>query len=354
MIGVIIHEVGHNFFPMIVNSDERQWSWMDEGLNTFVQFLTEQEWDDNFPSSRGPAHKVVDYMSLPKDQLEPIMTNSENIIGFGPNAYGKPATGLTILRETVMGRELFDFAFKEYCRRWAFKHPTPTDFFRTMEDASGVDLDWFWRGWFFDIEPVEVSLDSVNTFTVAGVREVQYTYDTIIAKMKEVKPEFEYITKIRNREANLAVTVKLDTALQDAIYKKNLIKDKPVEAPKPEVVRKPDAEPIADTLSDFYEDHFYYTLHLSNNGGTVMPVIIGWYFEDGSMEVDRISAYIWRKNEKHFSKSFAKKKKVVSIVIDPFLETADINANNNSWKNDGKGKVHPLYKAKQSSGGRRR
>ncbi|MDP3928399.1 MAG: M1 family metallopeptidase, partial [Bacteroidota bacterium] len=167
MLGVIIHEVGHNFFPMIINSDERNWSWMDEGLNTFVQFLTEQAFDNNYPSNRGPAHKIVDYMKLPKDQLEPIMTNSENINQFGSNAYGKPATALNILRETVMGRELFDYAFKEYCRRWAFKHPAPADFYRTMEDASGVDLDWFWRGWFYDIEPVDIALDSVVVFQAA-------------------------------------------------------------------------------------------------------------------------------------------------------------------------------------------
>ncbi|MGZ3943123.1 MAG: M1 family metallopeptidase, partial [Bacteroidia bacterium] len=168
MLGVIIHEVGHNFFPMIVNSDERQWSWMDEGLNTFVEYLTEEEFDNNYPSTRGPANKIVDYMRLPKEQLEPIMTNSENIIQFGPNAYSKPATALNILRETVMGRELFDFAFKEYAKRWAFKHPTPSDFFRTMEDASAVDLDWFWRGWFYDIEPVDISLDSVKAYTLVN------------------------------------------------------------------------------------------------------------------------------------------------------------------------------------------
>ncbi|MBA3599877.1 MAG: M1 family metallopeptidase, partial [Acidobacteria bacterium] len=147
LISVIIHEVGHNYYPMIVNSDERQWTWMDEGLNTFVEYLTEELWDNKFPSRRGPAFTITDYMKLPKDQLEPIMTNSENIIGFGPNAYAKPATGLNILRETIMGRQLFDFAFKEYARRWAFKHPTPADLFRTMEDASAEDLDWFWRGW---------------------------------------------------------------------------------------------------------------------------------------------------------------------------------------------------------------
>ena len=157
---------------MIINSDERNWSWMDEGLNTFVQFLTEQEFDNNYPSQRGPAHKIVDYMKMPKDQLEPIMTNSENIINFGPNAYAKPATGLNILRETIMGRELFDYAFKEYCNRWAYKHPAPADFFRTMEDASGVDLDWFWRAWFFDIQPVDISMDSVLAYRAYSPSEM--------------------------------------------------------------------------------------------------------------------------------------------------------------------------------------
>ncbi|HSR39847.1 MAG TPA: M1 family metallopeptidase, partial [Phnomibacter sp.] len=166
MIGVIIHEVGHNFFPMVVNSDERQWSWMDEGLNTFLQYLAEELFDNKYPSRRGPAWAIVDYMKLPKDQLEPIMTNSENIIQFGPNAYSKPATGLNILRETIMGRDLFDFSFREYARRWAFKHPTPADLFRTMEDASSVDLDWFWRGWFYSIDPCDISLDTVKSYKV--------------------------------------------------------------------------------------------------------------------------------------------------------------------------------------------
>ncbi|MDA8824964.1 M1 family metallopeptidase, partial [Schleiferiaceae bacterium] len=167
MIGVIIHEVGHNFFPMIINSDERQWTWMDEGLNTFVQYLTEQEWDHDYPSRRGPADKIVPYMSGPKEQIVPIMTNSESILQFGNNAYGKPATALNILRETVMGRELFDYAFKEYSRRWAFKHPTPADLFRTMEDASGVDLDWYWRGWFYTTDHVDIAIKDVQWYQMS-------------------------------------------------------------------------------------------------------------------------------------------------------------------------------------------
>ncbi len=165
MLGVIIHEVGHNFFPMIINSDERQWSWMDEGLNSFVEYLTEELYDNKFPvRGKGPAWAIVDYMRLPKNQLEPIMSNSENIVGFGPNAYTKPATGLNMLRETIMGRDLFDYAFKEYARRWAFKHPEPADLFRTMEDASGEDLDWFWRGWFFGTDACDIALDTVKYF----------------------------------------------------------------------------------------------------------------------------------------------------------------------------------------------
>ena len=173
MIGVIIHEVGHNFFPMIVNSDERQWTWMDEGLNTFCQYLAEKEWDYNYPTRRGEPQLIVDYMKSDKSVLSPIMTLSDNVISLGPNAYAKPATALNILRETVMGRELFDYAFKEYARRWAFKSPEPADFFRTLEDASGVDLDWFWKGWFFGVEPVDQDLVEVNWFQVdAGNPEV--------------------------------------------------------------------------------------------------------------------------------------------------------------------------------------
>ncbi|MCB0776416.1 MAG: M1 family metallopeptidase, partial [Chitinophagaceae bacterium] len=188
MLGVVIHEVGHNFFPMIINSDERQWSWMDEGLNSFVEYLTEELWDNKFPTRKGSASSIVDYMKLPKDQLEPIMSNSENIVGFGPNAYTKPATGLNILRETIMGRELFDYAFKEYARRWAFKHPEPADFFRTMEDASGEDLDWFWRGWFYGTDACDISLDSVR-FAKADVNATGNSTPERTIKQAVAKPQ---------------------------------------------------------------------------------------------------------------------------------------------------------------------
>lgn len=345
MIEVIIHEVGHNFFPMIINSDERQWSWMDEGLNTFVQFLAEQEFDNNYPSRRGPAHKIVDYMRMPKNQLEPIMTNSENIVQFGNNAYGKPATALNILRETIMGRELFDYAFKEYCKRWAFKHPTPADFFRTMEDASGVDLDWFWRGWFFDIEPVDISLDSVRAFTVKAAETIPVKMDTIRIKNKKssTDEEFDHITKIRNKQSGMKFLVDTDTTLRDFYFYYKPARDTSSIIIKNEFanITYPDEEDIKKI-----EHKFYYELHFSNKGGLVMPIIIQWNYKDGTSEVEYINAYIWRKNEHNVVKTFPKDKEVVSIVIDPYRETADIDETNNIWPREIIPSRFELYKAK--------
>lgn len=323
MIGVIIHEVGHNFFPMIVNSDERQWTWMDEGLNTFCQFLAEQEWDKDFPSRRGPAHKIADYMKLPKDQLEPIMTNSENIVQFGPNAYAKPATALNILRETVMGRELFDYAFKEYSRRWAFKHPTPADFFRTMEDASAVDLDWFWRGWFFGIDAVDISLDDVQHFQPLGnLQDAQ-------AKAKAAyEKDLRTVGRQRNVDEGVDFAVEADTSLQDFYNKWDRFAVTEEE--------KQAFEHYYESLSleekELYDGKYhFYQLQFSNKGGLVMPIILQWTYADGTTEIERIPAYIWRKNESKVTKVFAKTKEVTSVVVDPLRETADIDENNNAW-----------------------
>lgn len=325
MIGVIIHEVGHNFFPMIVNSDERQWSWLDEGLNTFVQYLTEQEFDNNYPSSRGPAHKIASYMRLPKEDLEPIMTNSENIINFGANAYGKPATALNILRETVMGREFFDYAFKEYARRWAFKHPTPADLFRTMEDASAVDLDWFWRGWFFGIDPVDISIDTVKWYRLDAAQNEK------IFK----KEEFQALGKQRNAaDKNLKFAVDQDTSLRDFYYFNRGGGDdeemfRRMMRGGGEAQNQPDKS--LDSLKNKWADKHFYELSFSNLGGLVMPIIVEFTFKDGTKEVDRIPAQIWRKNENKVKKVFVKAKEVASIKLDPFKETADINEENGLW-----------------------
>ena len=349
MIGVIIHEVGHNFFPMIINSDERQWTWMDEGLNSFLEYLSEELWDNKFPSSKGAAYKIVDYMKMPKDQLEPIMTNSENIIMFGPNAYSKPATGLNILRETIMGRELFDYAFKEYARRWAFKHPTPADLFRTMEDASAVDLDWFWRGWFFGTDACDISLDTVKWANLdpQGGNRTSTGRNSTQAVAKPILNSFDDISKIRNREdKKIVFAVDADTSLRDFYwrYARDLVKVDPT----PHSVNFP---ANTDTLTnsekqDIAGSTYMYELTFSNKGGLVMPLIIEWTYKDGSKEINRIDAQVWRKNENKVTKSFIKNKEVASVKLDPMRETADINESNNTWNVTSEPSKFQLFKAR--------
>jgi hypothetical protein len=353
MLGVVIHEVGHNFFPMIVNSDERQWTWMDEGLNSFLQYLTQELWDNKFPAGRGPAYKIVDYMKLPKDQLEPIMTNSENIIQFGANAYAKPATALNILRETIMGRELFDYAFKEYAKRWAFKHPTPADFFRTIEDASAEDLDWYWRGWFYGIEPCDISIDSVKWYKVDY--EKNPAPQTFSRKQSVEKPtvdDFEDISKLRNRtDKKIIFEVDADTTLRDFYWKydRGLVKVD-TSSSVVSIVRYSDTLDNAAKAS-FAQNKNFYEIQFSNKGGLVMPIIIEWTFKDGTKEVEKIPAQIWRKNENQVVKVFFKEKEVSGIKLDPMRETADIDESNNNWP----AKLIPtkfeIYKATQRARG---
>lgn len=351
MLGVIIHEVGHNFFPMIVNSDERQWTWMDEGLNSFVEYLTEELWDNKFPTKRGPAYLIADYMKLPKNELEPIMTNSENIVRFGPNAYSKPATALNILRETIMGRKLFDYAFKEYAKRWAFKHPTPADFFRTMEDASGEDLDWFWRGWFYGTDPCDISLDSVKVSkasfdgaTMAGGNRRGGTVTPGLPPtyLKPLLPAFDDISKVRNREdANIKFYTDRDTATQDFYWKydRGMVKIDTLNY-KP-VPRRTAAAPeeFTDAEKGKYNGKYFYELSFSNKGGLVMPIIVEFTFIDGTKTIDRIPAQIWRLNEKNATKFYVQNKEVAAIKLDPMRETADIDESNNYW-----GKMPPPSK----------
>jgi hypothetical protein len=355
MLGVIIHEVGHNFFPMIVNSDERQWSWMDEGLNTFVEYLTEELWDNKFPTRRGPAAYIADYMKLPKDQLEPIMTNSENIIQFGPNAYSKPATGLNILRETIMGRQLFDYSFKEYARRWAFKHPTPADLFRTLEDASGEDLDWFWRGWFYSTDATDIAIDTVRHLLpefgepTGGANPVGG-----VNKIKLAKPQvnsFEDISKIRNREdKNIVFATDADTSLRD-FYWRYARGIEPVDTATYEVPAQVNLQKADDELQKKYAGKHLYECTFSNKGGLVMPIIVEFTFADGTKEVDRIPAQVWRKNENKVTKVYVKDKEVTSIKLDPMRETADINENNNTWGTIAEPSKFQLYKLKQGARG---
>lgn len=306
MISVIIHEVGHNFFPMIINSDERQWTWMDEGLDSFVQSIATKEYDADFPVGRGAPEQIIPYMSGEQGLLRPIMTNSEQILQFGNNAYAKPATALSILRETVMGPELFDYAFKKYAERWAFKSPSPADFFRTMEDASAIDLDWFWRGWFYTTDYVDIGVEEVKHYRMQ-TEEEGLEKRQISGEDKKLNTEQKRFTE----EVNTFVFK--NTEAKEYREFKNKFNE--IE------------------MKEGFADQNFYEVKLANKGGLVMPVIIEWSYADGSTEREKLPAEIWRKNEKEVTKVFVKSKEVVGIVIDPNKETADADTGNNQYPN---------------------
>jgi hypothetical protein len=322
---------------------------MDEGLNTYVEYLTEELYDNKFPSRRGPAFAIADYMKLPKDQLEPIMTNSENIIGFGPNAYTKPATGLNILRETIMGRELFDYSFKEYSRRWAFKHPTPADLFRTIEDASAEDLDWFWRGWFYSIDPCDIAIDTVKhaVYDPTAAAPTPRTGGMQRNLDKPAVNAFEDISKIRNREdKSIIFLTDVDTTLRDFYWRY----DRGIE-PYDSETKQPmpnfgTPTVLGDEEKAKYANANLYEITFLNKGGLVMPIIVEFTFADGTKETKRIPAQIWRKNENKVTKVFYTNKRAVSIKLDPMRETADIDETNNSWPNLAEPSKFTLFKTK--------
>ena len=324
MISVIIHEVGHNFFPMIVNSDERQWTWMDEGLNSFVQYLTEQEWERDYPSRRGEPAKIVDYMRTDKSLQTPIMTNSESVLQFGNNAYGKPAIGLNILRETIMGRELFDYAFKTYAQRWAYKHPTPADFFRTMEDASAVDLDWFWRGWFYTVDHTDLAIAGVKQYNVNSQNP-----DIENARQRELAAKNPgSISQQRNRKDIPKTLVDEKPELNDFYNQYDPLATTPADKQRYQQLVKglsPEQQQRLGSGLNFYE------VSLKNLGGLTMPVIVQMTYQDGQQEIMTIPAEIWRKNNAEVSKVFITEKPVVSFVLDPFQQTADTDLSNNAW-----------------------
>ena len=314
MLGVICHEVGHNFFPMIVNSDERQWTWMDEGLNSFMEYLAEKTFDPNFPTRRGPAKNIIPYMSGDQTGLEPIMTNSESIRQFGNNAYGKPATALNILRETIMGPELFDYAFKTYANRWKFKHPTPEDFFRTMEDASAVDLDWFWRGWFYTTDYNDIGIKEVKKYFVSN------------NPSKEVS---DFMKTRRRRDSRNGPMVYM-IAEGSVDYKPEL--NKPFKIADfqalDEYVNK---NFTPEERAKLNEPKYFYQVTFDKPGGLVMPIIVEITFEDGTKENHYFPAQIWRMNDKEVNRTFATQKAIAKIVVDPKEETADIDTANNTW-----------------------
>jgi len=324
MLGVVIHEVGHNFFPMIINSDERQWTWQDEGINTFVQYRTETECYPGFPSRRGPADKIVPYMKGDKTTQRPLMTNSEQIVQFGNEQYSKCATGLNMLRETIMGPELFDKAFKEYANRWAFKHPKPADFFRTMEDASAVDLDWFWRGWFYTTEHCDQSIEQVKWFRLSN--------DQADVERQKVKSKKGDLNEEQNKYENFN------------------------NGPEPLTLVDTDPRFYGEFLSRLNDkaikeklnEKNIYEVTMMNKGGLVMPVILQWNYKDGSTEIEKIPAEVWRLNESKFSKVFVKEKEVVSVIVDPKLETSDVNVEDNVFPRVQKPSKFDDFKKKKS------
>ena len=306
MISVIIHEVGHNFFPMIVNSDERQWGWMDEGLDSFVQYLTEQEFEEDYPSRRGDPSKIVRYMSGDQDFISPIMSNPENVFQLGPNAYSKPATALNILRETIMGPELFDFSFKTYAKRWKFKHPTPEDFFRTMEDASAVDLDWFWRGWFYSTDVVDIGVKSVDKYVISDKPSKEI--DSVLAKYGMTANDLNPTVFMQKNTKEFKESSEMES---DSISS---------------------FEALETSLGDDKKlpKHFY-EIQFEKPGGLVMPIIVDYIYEDGTKERIEYPVQIWRKNDSIVKRVITSDKKLIGVELDPDAETADINLNNNSW-----------------------
>jgi hypothetical protein len=324
LILVIIHEVGHNFFPMIVNSDERQWSWMDEGLNSFLEGVVCREWDRDFPATGIEPQYIVPYMKSDADKQNPIMSSSDNILPntFGPNAYSKPATGLNILRETVMGRELFDYAFKEYAKRWAFKHPTPADFFRTMEDASGVDLDWFWKGWFYGVEAADQAIAEVEWYAV----DKQDPAVAMAEKKASDMSKKETISTIRNRTDIPQSVVEADPTMRDFYNSYDPYKVTEKDKAKQEAYLQTLS---ADEKKWLDETKNFYVLKLKNKGGLVMPIIIQAQFEDGTIQDFRFPAEIWRLNNKEISKTISTTKKVEKFKLDPYFEIPDIDTSDN-------------------------
>jgi len=346
LIGVVIHEVGHIYFPMVVNSDERQWTWMDEGLNSFLDGVAGREWDPTIPWGVEPRD-ITGYMKS-QNQV-PIMTQSDSVLRLGPNAYTKPAAALNILREVILGRELFDFAFKEYSERWMFKRPTPSDFFRTMEEASGVDLDWFWRGWFYSTDHVDISIDKVYQ-----MRLDTHNPDVDYGRLRQIeadKPSSLFVERNKAEGKKLWVDENQDvtdfydendrftvTNKERNKYKKFLKGLKPWERKTLERAVK--------------EDKNYYVLEFSNVGGLVMPILLELTYKDGSTESQYIPAEIWRRTPKQVSKLVVtdKNKELVGVTVDPGWETADVDIENNHYPRQIIPSRVEAYKAKKRSG----
>jgi hypothetical protein len=339
LISVVIHEVGHNWFPMIVNSDERQWTWMDEGLNSFCEYLACMTWEPDYPTRRGEPQGIVGYMQS-QNQV-PIMTNSDSLIQFGPNAYSKPATALNILRESVLGRELFDFAFAEYSKRWAFKRPEPADLFRTLEDASAVDLDWFWRGWFYSTGFVDQALLGFESWTIEAL-------DPNIAKAKrreERDAEPETLAQRNNRPLE-----KRSDRFPELLDFYNRYDELDVTQKELEAFEKDLAGLDDDQRALLDSDLHFHLIRIENKGRLVMPVILELTYADGSQEELRIPAEFWRRSPVSGAKLVIADQPLVKVVLDPHLEIADVDPSNNTYPPEPKQSRFKLFKDREREG----
>lgn len=335
LIGVIIHEAGHIWFPMVVNSDERQWTWLDEGLNSFLDNQAQYLWEENYPYL-DEVNSITGYMKNP--DARPIMTNGASLANRGANAYAKPTAALTILRETILGRELFDFAFKEYARRWKFKRATPYDFFRTMEDASGVDLDWFWRGWFYGSNHVDISLNNVTAYTVnTKDPKIERAFQR---KQRERNPD----TLTEQRNADLTKFTDTYKGLEDFYNEHDEFTVSNADRNKYNALVKGLEDWQKELLE---EDGNLYLMEFSNDGGVIMPVILEITYKGGSTEELRIPAEVWRQDPKSFAKMIIRDKEIISVEIDPLRETADTERANNYWPRRIDDKRLELYEYKR-------
>jgi hypothetical protein len=331
LIGVIIHEIGHIYFPMVVNSDERQWTWMDEGLNTFLEYVAELEWEENFPAFNRSQTNVLDYIPgyMTSTRQVPIMTQSDSILQFGPNAYSKPAAALTVLRETVMGRELFDFAFKEYANRWKFKRPTPADFFRTMEDASGIDLDWFWRGWFYTTEHVDLGISQIRSYRI---RTEDPHRDFELDRIKKASDEPAPISEQRNREQGITMRADRYPELRDFYNENDAFtvsnKDRNQYQRFLEKLEGWQGRAFKRVLE---EDPYLYFIDFKNKGGLVSPIPLTIYYEDGSKKQELLPAEIWRKDADQVTFLMVEDKPIEAIEIDERHQIADADFDNNRY-----------------------
>jgi len=322
LIAVVIHEVGHNFFPMIVNSDEREWGWMDEGLNTFLEHLATDLWEKGFHNDRSVPRNLTKYMTGP--DLVPIMTTADSLLKLGGSAYAKPAAGLNLLRDTVLGPDRFDFAFKTYANRWKFKRPEPADFFRTIGDASGRDLDWFWRGWFYSIDPCSISVDTVHQYILdTGTPSI----DKLVAK-KEKEDRVKTVAEIR--DANIKTYAELHPELKDFYSSYDEFSVLPSEQEKfQKLLKQLEEEEIDPNILTTKRN--FYVIDFSNQGGLIMPIPLKLDYSDGTSEEFQIPAEIWRTNNQKVSKLLITNKELKSVQVDPHEELPEIHRDLNFW-----------------------